>query len=495
MSKSLPSTPTLMAALLGCSAIFAGTPLMAQTRVVAALEREPDSLNPIYDTGLAALNVFYNIFDQLTTIDATGAVVPRLAESWTANETLDEWTFSLRDGATFHDGTPVTAADVVFTFETAMNDDTARLGGYLTTIESIAAPDDHTVVFTLNQAFAPFDRQVTLAPIVSSAAYEAMGAEAFARNPVGSGPYDFVEWRGSDAIELARYDGYWGDKGTFDTVVFQPVPDETTRANSVQSGDVDIALLGASSVPGVEAGGMVDVVSQQSNRILYLGFNSNHPVLGDPEVREAIDMSIDRATLSQRLMNGAVEPTAQLVAPVSFGYDPDLPAQAYDLDGAKAALEAAGYDGSPVPLTYPSSGLPQIDQVAQVVGYFLGEAGLNVELQQTEMSTYSGAWFSGQLEGLYIYAFAPTIMDADLPFSMLLRTGGQGYTFDPQIDSLLAEQVGEPDAAARAALLGEISAIVDDQTIYAPLFTDTYTYGVTKGLEWTPRPDGLMTFY
>jgi peptide/nickel transport system substrate-binding protein len=491
---SFPNRATL-AAFLGCSAILAGAPLAAQDRVVAALEREPDSLNPIYDTGLAALNVFYNIFDQLATIDATGAVAPRLAESWVANDTLDEWTFTLREGASFHDGTPVTAADVIFTFETAMNDSTSRLGGYLTTIESIVAPDDFTVVFSLNQPFAPFDRQVTLVPIVSATAYEAMGAEAFARNPVGSGPYDFVEWHGSDLIELTRFDDYWGDQGTFETVIFQPVPDETTRANSVQSGDVDIALLGPSSVAGVEAGGVVDIISQQSNRILYLGFNSSHPVLGDPEVREAIDMAIDRATLSERLMNGAVEPTGQLVAPVSFGYDPDLPAQSYDPDGAVSALTAAGYDGAPVPLAYPSSGLPQIDQIAQVVAYFLEEVGINVTLQQTEQSTYSGAWFASEMEGMYLYAFAPTVMDADLPFSMLLRSGGQGYTFDDRIDALLDAEVGESDDAVRADLLSQISAIVDDQTIYAPLFTDTYTYGVTQGLEWSPRPDGLMTFY
>ena len=484
-----------LALLVGTTALIAAAPLAAQDRVVAALEREPDSLDPIYDTSLAALNVFYNVFDQLATIDETGTVVPRLAESWTANDDLTEWTFVLREGATFHDGTPATAEDVVFTYQTAMEDSTSRLGGYLTTIESVAAPDDYTVVFTLTSPFAPFDRQTTLVPIVPSDTYQEMGAEAFARNPVGSGPYDFVEWRNSDSIELTRFDAYWGDKGTFETVIFQPVPDETTRANSVQSGDVDIALLGASSVPGVEAGGMVDIVNQQSNRIVYLGFNSNNPVLSDPVVREAIDMAIDRETLSTRLMNGAVDPTAQLVAPVSFGYDDTLPAQAFDAAGAASALEAAGYDGAPVTLTYPSTGLPQIDQVAQVVAYFLGEVGLNVELNQTEMSTFSGEWFSNQFDGLFIYAFAPTVMDANLPFSMLLRTGGQGYTFDPRIDELLDQQLGEADADARAGLLAEISAIVDDQTIYAPLFIDTYTYGVKPGLDWAPRPDGLMIFY
>lgn len=114
-------------ALLTLSAL---TPIFAQdkTTVTAALVAEPTSLNPIYDTGLPALNVFYNVFDQLTGIDATGAVVPRLAYEWIHSDDLKTWTFTLRDGVTFHDGSPVTVEDVLFTYDTAKNDPTSRLG-------------------------------------------------------------------------------------------------------------------------------------------------------------------------------------------------------------------------------------------------------------------------------------------------------------------------------------------------------------------------------
>lgn len=369
-------------ALLTLSAL---TPIFAQdkTTVTAALVAEPTSLNPIYDTGLPALNVFYNVFDQLTGIDATGAVVPRLAYEWIHSDDLKTWTFTLRDGVTFHDGSPVTVEDVLFTYDTAKNDPTSRLGGYLSIVESVSA-DGNTVVFTLNIPYAPFDRQATLVPIVSKAAYESMGPEAYARKPIGSGPYSVESWANGDTITLKRNEAYWGNAGTYETVIFQPVPDETTRANSVQSGDLDVALLGPSSVPAVAGSGSAEVVDQQSNRVVYLGFNAGSPWLEDVNFRKAIDMALDRQLMSDRLLNGAAEPASQLVANVSFGYTDAIAPTAYNVEEAKALVAASGYDGSAIPLTYPNTGLPQIDQVAQAVAFFLQEIGVTVTLDPQE---------------------------------------------------------------------------------------------------------------
>jgi peptide/nickel transport system substrate-binding protein len=189
-----------------------------------------------------------------------------------------------------------------------------------------------------------------------------------------------------------------------------------------------------------------------------------------------------------------VKPTSQLVAPVSFGYDPAIPATTTDLAKAKAMIGAAGYDGSPIPLSYPTTGLPQIDQIAQAVAFFLQQAGLNITLEGQEADTYINTWFTDKLDGLYLFAFAPSVMDADLPFSMLLRTGGQGYNSDKAIDDLLDKQIGQSDSKQRSATLSDISKIVNEKTYYAPLFIDIYIYGVAKGLKWSPRPDGMIVF-
>jgi peptide/nickel transport system substrate-binding protein len=462
--------------------------------VKAALLLEPQSLDPIYDTNLPALNVFYNIYDQLTGIDAQGHVVPRLAESWSASADLKSWAFKLRPNVKCQDGSTATSADVVFTYETAKNDPKSRLGGYLGAIDKIVAKGDDEVDFTLNKPFAPFDRQTTLVPIVCKAAYQKMGAAAFARAPVGTGPYAVSAWVPGDTITLKRFDGYWGAKGAYPTVIFQPVPDETTRANAVQSGDLDIALLGPANVPSVRASGAVNVVEEPSNRIIYLGFNPHEKGLENPEIRKAADMAIDRDAIAKRLLSGSVSPTSQLVAPVSFGYDSKIAATPPNLAKAKAMIKAAGYDGSPITLSYPTTGLPQIDQIAQAVAFFLQEAGLKITMDGQEADGYVNNWFGGKLKGLFLFAFAPSVMDADLPFNMLLRSGGQGYFPDKDIDGLLDREIGQSNAAERGASLSAISKIVNEKTYYAPLFIDVYIYGVAKDVKWTPRPDGMIVF-
>lgn len=480
----------LAAALTLPAAAFAET----KTTVKAALLLEPQSLDPIFDTNLPALNVFYNVFDQLAGIDAQGHVVPRLATSWSASPDLKSWTFKMRPNVKCHDGSSLTAADVVFTYETAKNDPKSRLGGYLGAIDKVVANGDGEVAFTLNKPFAPFDRQTTLVPIVCKAAYQKLGAAQFAKAPVGTGPYSVVAWVPGDTITLKRFDGYFGHPGAYPTVIFQPVPDETTRANAIQSGDLDVALLGPTNVPSVRASGAVNVVEEPSNRIIYLGFNVKHKWLDKPEMRKAVDMAIDRTAVSQRLLSGSVTPTAQLVAPVSFGYDAKIAATPTDLAKAKAMIAAAGYDGAPIPLSYPTTGLPQIDQMAQAVAFFLQQAGLKVTMDAQEADGYLNNWFGDKLNGLFLFAFAPSVMDADLPFNMLLRTGGQGYFSDKDIDGLLDKQIGQADPTDRAASLSQISKIVNDKTYYAPLFIDIYIYGVAKDVQWTPRPDGMIVF-
>ncbi|TCL79747.1 MULTISPECIES: ABC transporter substrate-binding protein [unclassified Curtobacterium] len=489
-------TGTAALVLTGCSGFSSadtGSGSTTKDTVTAALTAEPSTLDPVFDTNLQSLNVFENVFDQLTTIGADGSVEPGLATEWTHDDALTTWTFTLRDDAEFSDGSPVTADDVVYTYETAMKDPESNLGGYMTAIDSLEATDDTTVVFHLNTAYAPFDRQVTLVSILPEAIY-AEGAKAFGQKPVGSGPYEVVKWTRGDSITLKRNPDYWGKQGTYENVVFQFVPDETTRANSVQSGDLDIALLGPASVDTAESSDAIDVVDTKSNRVIYTGFNATAKWLDDADFRKAVSLAVDRDAISEKLMAGTTEPASQLVASVTQGYDDSIEPTEQDVAKAKQLVEASGYDGSAITLSYPTTTLPQIQQLAQSIQQYLEAVGITVELDGQEFSTFSSNWFSNKFSGLYIYAFAPSVLDADLPLTMLTKSGGQGYAKNAEIDALLEKELAEPDEDARNADLGQVSAIVDENTYYAPLIADTYTYGVTKGLDWTPRPNGMILF-
>lgn len=491
-------TGTAALVLSGCADFSSGgsstSTDSARTTVTAALVGEPSTLDPVFDTNLPTLNVFQNVFDQLTTIDADGAVQPGLATKWTHDEALTTWTFTLRSDAKFSDDSPVTADDVVYTYETAMKNPESNLGGYMTAIKSLEATDDTTVVFHLKAAYAPFDRQVTLVSILPKAIYEAEGAKAFGQKPVGSGPYEVVKWTHGDSITLKRNPDYWGDKGKYENVVLQFVPDETTRANSVQSGDIDVALLGPASVSTISSSDAAEVVDTKSNRVIYTGFNAKAEWLDDPDFRKAVSLAIDRKAISENLMSGTTEPASQLIASVTQGYDASIEPTEQDVTEAKRLVAASGYDGSTITLSYPTTTLPQIQQLAQSVQQYLEKVGIAVKLDGQEFSAFSANWFAAKFAGLYLYAFAPSALDADLPLEMLLKTGGQGYVSDPQIDALLSDELAESDEKARDKDIADISKIVAAKTYYAPLVADTYTYGVTKGLDWTPRPNGMILF-
>lgn len=463
----------------------------AQQSITIALNGEPSSLNPIFDISVPSLSVFRSVFSGLTAIDATGAVEPSLATSWEPDETLQTWVFTLNEDATFHDGTPVTADDVVFTFEQGMTDPEAATGSYVAQIESVTATGEHEVTFHLKTPYAPFDRQVTLIPVVSQAAYEADPA-GYAVAPVGSGPYQVESWSRGDTITLSRYDDYFGQTPAFEDVELRFVLDETTRANSLQSGDLDVAQISASSVATLQGADGLEVLEQESNRVLYLGFNSSAGPLADPAVRQAIDMAVDREAISETLYQGFATPSGQLVAPTTFGYSESIEPTAYDPDTARELVTASGYDGEPIVLSYPATELPQITQLAQAVAGYLEEAGLTVELDQQETANFRTAWFGKEFPGIYIWQFAPSVMDANLPFSLLVGPGSTRYFTDDRVDALMAEQIGLADAAERAAVLEELLQLVHDEVYYSSLFTDVYTYGVSEGTPWTPRADGLF---
>ncbi|HEY0188323.1 MAG TPA: ABC transporter substrate-binding protein [Cellulomonas sp.] len=459
--------------------------------ITIALNGEPSTLNPIFDISVPALSVFRSVFSGLTAIDDEGDVQPSLATSWESDETAETWVFTLNEDATFHDGTPVTADDVVFTFEQGMTDPEAATASYVSRIDSVEATGEYEVTFHLNTPYAPFDRQVTLIPVVSQAAYEA-DPEGYAEAPVGSGPYKVVSWTRGDTLTLERYDDYFGDAAAIEDVEYRFVDDETTRGNSLQSGDVDVAQISASNVETLQSTDGIEVVEQESNRVLYLGFNSSTGPLADTTVRQAIDMAIDRDAIVETIYQGLASPSGQLVAPTTFGYDEDIEPTAYDPDAARELLAASDYDGEAIVLSYPATELPQITQLAQAIAGYLEDIGLTVELDQQETANFRSAWLATEFSGIYIWQFAPSIMDADLPLSLLVGPDSTRYFTDDEVDALMAEQIGITDTEERAAVLGELLQLVHDEVYYSALFTDVYAYGVSEGTSWSPRADGLF---
>jgi peptide/nickel transport system substrate-binding protein len=257
-------------------ALLAPPPAAAQPADTLVVAQASDvlTLDASADTSPISLNVFKNIYDQLIDIAADGSVQPLLATAWEASRDSTIWTFSLRAGAKFHDGTPVTADDVVWTYRMIMGQAKSPVRSYLVKVKSVEQTADGRIRFVLTESFAPFDRQVSLISIMPQKAYEKMGAAKFAGNPVGSGPFKVVRWVKDDRVELEAFAGYWGGAPKIRKVVFRPVPSETARAAALLSGELDVVpVLPPSLVERLSARKGVRIEKVASNKVLYLGFN------------------------------------------------------------------------------------------------------------------------------------------------------------------------------------------------------------------------------
>lgn len=484
------------AAALSAAVVLSATPAShaAEGEVVIAMASDVPSLDPTLDTSPIGQNVRLNIYDQLTAIQRDGAIAPRLAESWEVNEDSTIWTFTLRSDAVWHDGEPVTIDDVIWTYEKILGDEKSSVRPYLSKIQSMEKLSDTELRITLVEPFAPFDRQVSLVSIAPQHAYEAMGPEQFGQTPVGSGPYRLAEWVKDDRIVMEANADYWGGEPEVATVVMRPIPSDAGRATALIAGDVDIVpLLPPQLAESLEAQEGIDIVQVPSHKVVYLGYNVQNGIFGDLEFRRAVDLSIDRAAISDQLLRGLGEPIGQIVAPVTFGYDPAIEPAPFDPDKAREHLAASGYDGQPILIQYPNNNVASNDAVAQAVAGYMEEIGIDVQLQGMEYTAFFPLWLNRQLEGINMFSYGPTNLDADLPLTSLYETGRtRGYWENPETDEMVRAQRATADPAKRQEIISRIWQQTQDQVIYTTLYNEVHVWGLRDGVTLEPRADGIV---
>ncbi len=453
------------------------------------------TLDPMLDTSPIGVNVFRNVFDALTRIEADGSVTPLLAVSWSASEDTKTWEFTIRTNAKFHDGQPITADDIVWNYKRLLGEMKSPVRSYISKLTSVEVSAPNTVRFVLSEPFAPFDRQVSLISIISKRAFEEIGAAKFALAPIGSGPFKVVRWVKDDRVELAAVNDYWAGAPKIKTLIFKPVPSETTRAAALSSGELDVVpILPPALIASLGNRRGLRIERVASNKVVYVGFDVKNPLLSDVRIRQAVDLAIDRNALSSRLLRGLGKPSGQVVAPVTFGYATDIEPSPFDPARAKQLVAASGYKGDKIGLQYPNNNLAFGEEVAQAIANFLGRVGINVELQGMEYSAFFPLWANRKLNSLHLFAYGPSIMDADLIIGSLYDSSGRVYWTDPKVDQLAKQQRSERDKDTRRALIGEILKLSKEAVPYAPLYNEIHAYGVQDRIKWMPRPDERLFF-
>ncbi|MCB0112588.1 MAG: ABC transporter substrate-binding protein, partial [Caldilineaceae bacterium] len=355
--------------------------------LTVALDGEIDTIDPHVSVTIVGFQVYTQIFEGLVIVNPTlDGVEPLLAESWEQTDDVT-YVFTLRQGVTFHDGSDFNAEDVVYSYDRVMDEDfgSPRRADLLP-IESVTAVDDYTVEFKLKQPFAPFLTKLEVLRIVPADAENDP-----ATNPVGTGPFKFVEWITGQRIELAKNENYWQEGRPYlDSVVFRPIPEPSTRVVELQTGSVDML----NSVPSKDVVALDEDPNIDVYRVMgvvrdHIGFNMDSPLIADnPNLRKAIGWAINRQAIVDAIMYGYAVP-AQVAIPTShWAYNPAVEgAFGYDLAKAKEYYDAA--DPKPESITVKvSPTYPDEVKMAELLQQDLAQIGLDLQIEQLEWSTW-----------------------------------------------------------------------------------------------------------
>jgi peptide/nickel transport system substrate-binding protein len=505
----------------GALAALAGLTLAASAQaadLTIGVATEITSVDPHFHN-LGPNNDFaLHIFDRLVHQGLNQELKPGLAVSW---QPVDDttWEFKLREGVTFHDGSPFTADDVAFTFERAPDvpNSPSSFGTYLSQITAVEVVDDHTVHIKTAAPHPLMPNDLAQVSIVGRAHGEGAATEDYnsGKAAIGTGPFRFVEWVPGDRAVLEKNLDYWGEVPEWDKVTFKPISSGPARVAALLAGDVDlIAEVPTADVAGLRENADINLSSGISNRVIYLHVDSDRdespfvmtkdgqPLVPNPledvRVRKAISKAINRDAIVERVMEELAVPAGQLLPDGFFGTSPDLGPEPYDPDGAKELLAEAGYpDGFKLTIHGPNDRYINDEKIAQAVAQMLTRIGIETDVVTMPRSVYFSR--ASDLEFSFILVgWGSGTGEASSPLRSLLHTydkergfgaSNRGRYSNPEVDRLIEQALATVDDGGREKLLQEATKIAIEDLGIIPLHFQVNTWGTRKGLTYAPRTD------
>jgi peptide/nickel transport system substrate-binding protein len=483
--------------------------------LVVAVPGLPPTLDPYQQLTNPGTRVTYSLFDHLLKRQFQGGdppgtgseIGPMLAESW---ERLDDLTLELRlrAGVVFHNGDPLTAEDVRFTFERSLIDTPAEIAdarGYISTISEIEVVDDHTLRLHTAEPDPLLEIRLTswATWILPKDYYESVGMEGFAREPVGTGPYRFVELRPDDRLVLEAFDDYWGGTLPARRVTFRVIPEVSSRVAALVSGEVDIITnVPPDQVETIENASGAHVRDVPLANVHVLRYNVNYPPLDDRRLRQAMNLAIDRELLVETLWRGlAYVPNGHQFPEYGAMYNPDRPIPPYDPERAQELVEESDYDGEPVVFRvspfYYTNGI----ESAQAIVEMWRAVGINAEVEVRDNPYDEGP------EAIMVTNWSNSSFVADPDGALWLRWGADypgtqmffWFPEDPRFNELGAAARVTLDQEFRYEAYQQMLDIWDEEAPGTVLYVPFENYGVRDGVEWLPysfyymdfRPDNL----
>ncbi len=456
-------------------------PATAEGELIVSVSTLPNSLYFPNAAERNASNISQQMFEGLTWLDDDNNVVGALAESWEISEDGTEYTFHLREGVKFHNGEDFTAEDVVTSW--IAGKDPANAYAYVhERAESVEVIDDYTVKITTPEP----DPLFLIIPardwaMIPTDYFNEVGLEGIEANPIGTGPFKFVEWIKGDRIVMEAFEDYW-DEGLpkIARLVFRPIPESSTRVAAIQTGEIHIAnRLSSEEAQSLLGIPDVQVVRYPVDRVYYIAFNNLTSGIGQPTeavlVRQAMNYAVDRQAIIDALFDGFADLSTGYITPGNLGYNDSIEPYPYDPDKARELLAEAGYpDGFEIGFACPIGAYTNFEQVCEAVAGYFQEVGITLEggeIQFMESGQYWDLEANKELPPLFGDSWSTADGEAlNRLIGAVLADSSYAAWAEPTIDDYIAQIRVEVDPVARAALYSELHQYMYDNPPFIYLY-------------------------
>lgn len=470
----------------------------AQSTLAVSIGSEPGSLDPLFKSDGPRDTFGQSVYEGLTTREGNSkesTIVPKLATKWELKG--KSWIFTLRDGVTFHDGTPLTADDVAASWNRMIEPGSENRDSKVFADTVIKAVDDKTVSISRPVADPTTPARAALVMTVPKE-WAAKGDERLSSKMMGTGPYKFDGWTRGQKIKLSEYPEYWGDKPSIPNVEVGFAEEVAVRQAALQAGEIQMALNMSPELASDE----YQVKATPVSEVSIMRLNSEHGPLKDLRVRQAADLAIDRPTLMKQIWGGyAATAGGQEVAPYVFGHNQSMKETAYDPDKARQLLKAAGQEKVKIEVWGTRGHWTNDAQLGEAVVGMLNEVGFAAELKQPPFDSWVKKVFIAEKNDagspdVMLYNHSNELFDSSLTIGQNLTCKGtSSTTCIPEVDKLADEALATAnDQDKRQQLYDQAWQILYDNAAYVSLAEVQKVTFLDKDVKWTPEPDGFIRF-
>ncbi|CAM3780154.1 glutathione ABC transporter substrate-binding protein [Alkalicoccus chagannorensis] len=479
--------------------------------VIATLS-DVSEMDPHGSNDVPSSAVQTNIFESLLYQDEDMELQPLLAESWDAVEE-DVWQFELREDVTFHDGAEFNAEAVQTNFDRLLDPDIGSQRAFLyEMVEDIVVVDDYTIEFHTEFPFAALPAHLAhsgggiISPDAIEADYEEMEnggqpGDYLNENPIGTGFFEFEEWTPGSEVVLMRNDDYWGEPAGMEQVTFRVSPEDLTRLGELETGDADIIFpVSPSDADRVEDTEGINLYTQESLSLSYLGFNMEAETLDDQLVRQALTKAVNKEELIEGVWEGFATEAVGPIGENVFGFSDEVDELEYDPERAQELLEEAGYGDGFDTTIWTNDSRERMD-IAELVQAQLSVIGVNAEIEVLEFGSYLDATAEGEHD-MFILGWSTVTGDADYGMYALFHSsqhgdpGNRSFMSNDELDQLLEDAREEVDEDARADLYEEAMEILVEEAPMMYLYHQDYLVGVRDEVQnFWKHPNGLYQLH